>query len=270
MKSEMDKEYKEATSHKTSDVNDVWEIECSRISLFEPVRCFVEAPQAQSKDSAEQYDLKAQQVMALWTARLGWVGIAGLFASIVGICFVYATLITTRTIGENENKAYVFAVRSRVFLQRPSKFWGTMDHFVVIEALNVGQTPAKNINGFARFYINDSRTPDATLELDVTDYANVIAPGEPANLRYFLPRETFGEPIIKPNESSEFIRLLERDDINKVRWSGVVFYSDVFGKRYRTEFEFEMVGWPFEGEHIAVASQKRLEMFQRVTGWRRG
>ncbi len=114
--------------------------------FFDWLVCFGEEVTAPSEVKQGQYDLKAQQDMASWALGMLITTVWLTFITLLGVLFVWRTLIATRQtvsatkeVGRDQSRAYVHADSAELT-------WGghmAQHPGVEITILNTGQTPAK-------------------------------------------------------------------------------------------------------------------------------
>lgn len=255
--------YQRSTAYEASKFGGKLAVECREPAIGELFDCDIGTEKPEQPDYTAQQDLLAQQEMAVRTNGLFWIGILGLIASVIGVGFVYANLVATRSIGENQNKAYVFATGARIHVGSGKGVFGALlGHTILVNIKNSGLTPATELDGFARLEVKGSKS-DIPLTLDVGDFANVITPGEDGALRFTIPIGAM-EPADLDEKG-----VPNPEDFTAVTWKGTIYYTDVFGSRYRTDFHFTYSGWPSVGDHMMLPAKGRLVMFKRISDWRR-
>jgi len=206
--------------------------ECIASSQSSAAQCKTQADQSRYDQSAEAYDLKAQQEMARWAALM-------LFVTSVGVLFVAATLKTAADANEG----------FRVSAERQSRAYISVQQFSLLEAeatrppgaglriVNSGDSPANKVYLWYRIGLR----PIETLEPRQNDFSETerrkwdktIGPQSGNTVSGFLSdaltREQYVEMIAKR--------------IAIVMW-GEVHYEDIFEKQHVTRFCFFYTGNP--------------------------
>jgi len=110
----------------------------TRDSVIDSLNCVWREIKAERNEERAEYDLQAQQDMAVWALGMLFVSMFGLLATIVGVVYVALTLRETRRIGEAQVRAYL-SVESASYVAYPNLFE------VTIVVKNSGNSPARQL-----------------------------------------------------------------------------------------------------------------------------
>lgn len=210
---------------------------CERVGVVEQAKCLrdgAESYRLEARDKNREYaDLVAQQTSALWTMIMGIAALIGMALSIIGVFLVYTTFRETRKANEisedtaeRQLRAYV-AIKEVTMAPDPAGGSGTIRataHFI-----NVGQTPAKNLNSFMRFVVtplNITPTPAQTFPEPLDTHSRVVlGPNIPNMITHTVVCGTVeAQTVLSGNYT------LVAD--------GYIQYDDIFDKTHRTCFRY--------------------------------
>ena len=220
-------ERQEATSYNQEDAESSRE-ECVGITGTRQLICLIQATKTTQQEKRSEYDLQAQQDMSAWALGLLIAGVWGLAMSGVGLWALFRTLretrnmtIATQTVGERSTKAYLSVEKCAVIWPQDRE-----PHQAVFTFKNSGQTPALNI----RVAVHE------------------IGKHERSTQWHLANRHPFG--AVPGNDSINFAFTMSSDATNYmlVSWEdgasigpaiiGTVFYEDIYGRLYRSNFYF--------------------------------
>lgn len=166
--------------------------------------CLVEAVSAESGEQQAYYDLKAQQDMAAWAFGMLIVTIWLAVITLIGVGFVWKTLVVTQNAGAEAIAAVHGVERAWLTVKSAEiKFYGNIgtedggpdgpSYTITINWTNTGRSPAKNVNAILMPRASDA--PGWTPDFDVTNV--------PAGSGIVGPDRDFAPPPI----------ILEADDV---------------------------------------------------------
>jgi len=182
--------------------------------------CVVEAARGDEISKKDKYDLKAQQEMAEWAYGMFLATIFTILVGIIGVVFVWLTLLETRKVGQAQTRAY-FGINT----YKPY-FWNIYPKVgcsIHINLKNTGTTPA--------LMLGYSVETEVTNSSDVSKFASgkrierEIGPdvGFTIDLPFdftFQDRESASSIII-------IIRYCYSDIFDEVHWRDVKYVSYV-------------------------------------------
>ncbi len=229
--------------------SDVSYREClnSATSLDGARQCIKNADATSREAERSEQDLNAQREMSQWAEGMLWaawiVGMATLGATIVGVRYVYLTLLATQVmakdtarIGEAQIRAYLSVIDPKVEINT--------DAFIRVmpECKNSGQSPALNLKISTNWEAKPAGVVPDLLPIPPGD-------GDPVgpNQSFLLHVDT-SEPSVRGLALTKdaILKIIERE------WSfwvfGYVSYQDVFGNDYTENYCFLMVVEPGSGE----------------------
>jgi len=254
---------------------------------------------AAPQHSPALYSLQSQQDMAEWTYSMLWIGVLGLFASVIGIGFVYGNLremrsqtLATREVGEKQTRAYVFASSARISVPKGSSAALGLPPILYVTIENKGATPATLLEGKATLKVEAGFASDPTepVEMKQASTIDALISEHPQSMILILPdnnfyekhktvgrnalefdpKHPFGDDAVGDTTfSTESTNALAdlytaASKSKKVTCKGEISYFDVFGDQFATEFHFEFDGFPAEGSLVMNSVWSGLRMFRKI------
>lgn len=225
--------------------------------------------------------LVADQTQAEFAYAIHAVGIVGTLTTIAGFVLVGLSLRetrratqATRDIGENQNRAYVRAETAELMFPRPGEV------YVLIHYENSGLTPATRIRHAVSIAYRDEHTPrggEALFNPAASfRWMRPIPAGKTEKFKYALNGPDMQNGITDAYQIAYDALAGENQDQPKdklkfLTFIGAIIYEDVFGKTYRTAFEFKadfyVQSYAAAGQAVALNWGKRKSggEFERFT-----
>lgn len=208
--------------------------ECLRTSsdLNSARKCVNNTKSTSREAERAEQDLNAQREMAKWTEGMLWaawvVGLSTLLATIIGVRYVYLTLLATQDmarettrIGEAQVRAYVTvsaAECSNIVPGEPITF--------SIKIENKGQSPARNVRLVTAYGVLPGNEHTARIHFGQNNPA-VFSIGAGVSM---LQSYTWPGSFLQLH-----IDMMKKEKMCAVL-AGVISYTDVFGRHHRTIF----------------------------------
>lgn len=128
---------------KSADVS--IERECPAVATPERRICVAEKREAARDRQRKEYDLEAQQAMAVWTIAMGKAAIIGMGVGVFGLGLIFTTFRETRKAADSATKthsAFIAVERPRLKLKVYHAWRDGEAIYVRVDAENVGKTTA--------------------------------------------------------------------------------------------------------------------------------
>jgi flagellar basal body-associated protein FliL len=201
--------------------------------------CIVNSIDASRDAQRSNYDLKAQQEMAVWAYSLLLLTIGGFVISVVGLAALFLSLAQTRTaikdtreIGEAQVRAYVRITEGTVKLvsAHPSATDQLISPEIAIKIKNYGQSPALRFqfSVIARYYPPMHAPFLGSLGVAPESWGRDVGCNEDVVMRHGLGSAPLDEVAMQSTESPE----LHMDFV--IRYA----FRDVFDRRVQAERVF--------------------------------
>ncbi len=225
-----------AANYATDAKNDI-SAKCLGLTAQARDDCEDKINDAARSNQRDEYDLAAQQTMALWTAIMGGMSVLGVGLSGLGIYLIWQTWIDTRKSAESSQdtlKAFMTKERARVFHKEmtfamsalpPDE--GRWEAHLSFGIENIGDTSAHKIKTIATCYLYKRR-------LQVSDmrrvgYVGVIGAGEAQPVTLVLKVRAGDVEFIAARKPQRVIVHIQTS------------YSDIFERRHTEDFWLDAV-----------------------------
>ena len=255
--------------------------------------CLVERaianPETADGTQREQRDLIAQESAALWGFWIAVIAFLQLAATVIGLVFIKRTLDATRAavkeagdateaareavketsrVGEAQTRAYLSVVRADFHFARRGKSGLPFD--LTLQFHNSGGTPAVNVSYYCGAVIStwsDSKAPPDLNTVPFQQFVTNKPPGDsPVQAVCYGIAPRWREYAKRWDEVDEDTKFGE---MPQLVICGVVFYEDVFGQTFRSQFAFVFAdrvtedGGPFGRDDLPTI-QGCVPTFERV------
>ena len=220
--------------------------------------CMAEVISTSREDVRAERDLDAQEMMARFTRLMGWTGLFGLFVGIASIILVWRTLLATqqmardtRQIGEAEVRAYIKIVPEvdKFFEDGPPDPYPSFTLWIE----NTGQTPAKRIMYHAGVGPKPKELPIPCPDLftynDTREAGMELAGGSGIAGSVRSPY-SFGQILQGRYPSAKYCHYL----------FGIVRYEDVFGKKHKMRFAYQIEPYVQTTKHPRVGDDVTMDL----------
>lgn len=192
--------------------------------------CVAEVIQSTNEDQRAQSDLEAQTKMALWAfwMLVSTIVMAGI--TLVGVVYVYQTLVATRQIGQNQTRPWVMvAGYDRGQDDKDGAF------LIAIRWKNFGVTPANNLRMFVESKVVDTEEETPHLQFRSGELYS------PASMAPGMQTPSSLQRIAR----SDYLACLDRK--KAIILYGAATYEDIFGVNHITETTFRIT---FDGQQL--------------------
>jgi hypothetical protein len=231
--------------------------------------CLVERAIANAETSDgtqhEQRDLMAQESSALWGFWIAVIALFQLVATAIGLVLIKRTLDATREavqeagdateaarqavsetsrVGEAQTRAYLSVVQASFHVNRPTRPTEALAFELALKFNNSGGTPAVNVSYFCEARLSTWKGSEDPPNFGIVPFQQFVT-NKPPGKTSEVHATCFG---VAPRWS-EYIAASEKvtgdtpfGQMPTLIICGVVFYEDVFGKTFRSQFGFFFTG----------------------------
>ena len=276
-----------------ADAQESIERDCLHREPAAMAKCIREIIESTNEHQRSQNDLVAQGDMALWAFWMVIVSVAGVGITGVGVAYVALTLRearettkaairgadaaiqaneTTQSVAEAQARAYLSVIRADIHINRREPTvsgWTPIDVFLSLH--NSGASPAVNVSYHCYSSVCMWREIEKFTPIDEVPYQQFIT--------NVPPGENTARKIVCYGVARDWGRVLKRwesytdqtpiGDAPILLINGVVFYEDVFGATFRSQFCFWLEDQPregktFKGKDDLPTIQDRVATFERI------
>lgn len=250
-----------------------------------------------SPETADEYrraegDLKAQKDMADWARVMAYVTGASVVVSALGVGLIVLTLRQnkrslrialagvrrssaaireTKRIGEAQARAYLSVIRADLELDRRPRIHPQIDAIeLYLTFHNSGATPAINVSHYCRSEVVRYGDVSAFSSLEFVPEQEFIT-NIPPNVDQRREITCFGLSRDLSDARNGYKSVTDQtpfEDYPVLLIEGVVFYDDVFGATYRSQFGFWFACEPHptnvNGEDDLPTIQAPIPTFERI------
>lgn len=280
--------------HYAADAAENMERSCSNLSGAALRECARKVVNSERESKREESDLAAQWNAADWARWATVVAGAQLIATILGLYFIKHTLDATRAavqeagdateaareavretsrVGEAQARAYLSVVQASFHVdRRPRQLTDIPNYELMLKFHNSGGTPAVNVSYYCEARVStwsDTETPPDLSTVPFHHFVTNKPPGEPGEIKAIcyglMPRwSEFQDNWAKVTRDTTF------GQMPNLIICGIVFYEDVFGATFRSQFGF-MFGQkpPKDGDPVGsddlTTLQACIPTFERIS-----
>lgn len=240
---------------------------CALVPLPERAECQADEINAARERERQERDLQAQLVMSAWTRVMALTALFATMVSIIGVGLVYTTfretrrgadaardaVVETRRIGEAHGRAYLSVVRADVRIDMNNRPEAMLPNFkVILHLSNSGATPAINVSYYCTAGVSTWGKIDELPDLSAHPSHEFIA-NIPAAEQRKLKVTCYGVARDWRTVQRRWEKYTDQTPIGEapvLLIYGTVFYEDVFGQTFRSQFGFWLEEQPMPGRDI--------------------